>query len=101
MSGFGFTGTHADPASDRIIAKWISDCYGPLLLGEDAIEVTRLWSKLGRSPALQWVGRAGVAQLALAAVDTALWDLRAKHAEMPLWRFLGGQTGTTSTTTRR
>jgi L-alanine-DL-glutamate epimerase-like enolase superfamily enzyme len=93
LSGFGFTGTHADVASDRLIARWIGDCYGPLLLGEDAVEVTRLWHKLGRAPALQWVGRAGVAQLALAAVDVALWDLRAKHAQMPLWRFLGGQTG--------
>lgn len=92
ISGFGFTGTHADIASDRLIARWIGDCYGPLLLGEDAVEVTRLWLKLGRAPALQWVGRAGVAQLALAAIDIALWDLRAKHAQMPLWRFLGGQT---------
>ena len=36
--------------------------------------------KLARFPALQWVGRAGITQLALAAVDVALWDLRAKHA---------------------
>ncbi len=41
--------------------------------------------KLARFPALQWVGRAGITQLALAAVDVALWDLRAKHAGMPLW----------------
>jgi L-alanine-DL-glutamate epimerase-like enolase superfamily enzyme len=92
-SGFGFTGTHADVTSDRLIARWIGDCYGPLLIGENATEVTRIWHKLGRAPALQWVGRAGVAQLALAAVDTAIWDLRAKAAELPLWQFLGGQTG--------
>ena len=39
---------------------------------------TRLWMKLARNPALQWVGRAGITQLALAAVDVALWDLGAK-----------------------
>lgn len=93
LSGFGFTGTHAEVHSDRLIARWIGDCYGPLLLGEDAVEISRLWLKLDREPALQWVGRAGTAKLALAAVDVALWDLRAKQAEMPLWRFLGGQTG--------
>src|SRR3954463_15122026 len=92
LAGYGFSGTHADIASDRLIARCISDCYGPLLDGEDAIDVSRLWLKLARAPALQWVGRAGITQLALAAVDIALWDLRAKHANLPLWKFLGGAT---------
>ena len=52
----------------------------------------RLWLKLARHPALQWVGRAGITQLALAAIDIALWDLRAKAADLPLWRLLGGAT---------
>jgi L-alanine-DL-glutamate epimerase-like enolase superfamily enzyme len=95
LEGFGFTGTHADVASDRLITSCIKDAYGPLLIGEDAIEHTRLWIKLARSPALQWVGRAGITQLALAAVDVALWDLRSKHADLPLWRFLGGATSPT------
>ena len=60
------------------------------LLGEDAREGRRLWRKLARHPALQWVGRAGITQLALAAVDVALWDLRAKAADVPLWHLLGG-----------
>lgn len=90
--GFGFTGTHAHLASDRLIASCIGDCYAELLVGEDALETARLWTKLARAPAIQWVGRAGITQLALAAVDVALWDLRAKHAGMPLWRLLGGAT---------
>jgi L-alanine-DL-glutamate epimerase-like enolase superfamily enzyme len=94
LEGFGFTGTHANAASDRLITACIQNAYAPLLLGEDAIEHTRLSYKLARSPALQWVGRAGITQLALAAVDIALWDLRAKHANLPLWRFLGGATST-------
>jgi L-alanine-DL-glutamate epimerase-like enolase superfamily enzyme len=90
LHGFGFTGTHADLASDRLIAACIGRCYGPLLAGEDAREGARLWRKLARHPALQWVGRAGITQLALAAVDIALWDLRAKAAGVPLWHLLGG-----------
>jgi L-alanine-DL-glutamate epimerase-like enolase superfamily enzyme len=90
LEGFGFTGTHADLASDRLIAACIGQCYAPLLVGEDATEGRRLWQKLARAPALQWVGRAGITQLALAAVDIALWDLRAKATEMPLWKLLGG-----------
>jgi len=88
--GFGFTGTHADLASDRLIAACIGQCYAPMLAGEDPREGRRLWQKLARAPALQWVGRAGITQLALAAVDVALWDLRSKAAGMPLWQLLGG-----------
>lgn len=90
LVGYGFTGTHADLASDQLITSCISKCYAPLLIGEDANDRTRLWTKLARSPALQWVGRSGITQLALAAVDVALWDLAAKKADLPLWKYLGG-----------
>jgi L-alanine-DL-glutamate epimerase-like enolase superfamily enzyme len=90
--GYGFTGTHAHLPSDRLITSCIKDCYAPLLVGEDPLDGDRLWLKLARHPALQWVGRAGITHLALAAVDIALWDLRAKAAEMPLWQLLGGAT---------
>ena len=90
LEGFGFTGTHAHLPSDRLITACIRDCYTPLLLGEDSTEHSRLWLKLARNPPLQWVGRAGITQLALAAIDVALWDLRAKQAGVPLWKFLGG-----------
>ena len=92
VEGFGFTGTHAHLASDRLVTSCISDSYAPLLIGEDERDHARLWRKLARHPALQWVGRAGITQLALAAVDVALWDLRAKQAGVPLWKYLGGAT---------
>ena len=92
QEGFGFTGTHAHLPSDRLVTACIAQSYAPLLLGEDARDGERLWLKLARHPALQWVGRAGITQLALAAIDIALWDLRAKAADLPLWRLLGGAT---------
>ena len=90
-SGYGYTGTHAHLASDQLITRCIATCLAPLLVGEDAREVTRLWQRIARHPALQWVGRAGITTLAHAAIDVALWDLKAKAAKQPLWKLLGGQ----------
>lgn len=89
--GYGFTGTHAHLPSDQLITRCIATCHAPLLIGEDASDVHRLWLKLARDPALQWIGRAGITTLSLAAIDIALWDLKAKAAGVPLWKLLGGQ----------
>lgn len=90
ISGYGYTGTHAHLASDKLITSCIRDCYGPLLVGFDPLETRHLWNKLAHHPPLQWVGRGGITHLALAAVDVALWDIKAKAAGLPLWKLLGG-----------
>jgi len=88
----GFTGTHVHLASDRLITACIRDCYAELLLGEDAWESQRLRLKLARLPATLWVGRAGITQLALDAIDVALWVIKCRRLERPRWRLLGGST---------
>jgi L-alanine-DL-glutamate epimerase-like enolase superfamily enzyme len=91
IDGYGYSGTHADLASDRIITRFIADCYAPLLIGEDPRQTAALWTKLFRHPPLQWVGRAGISHLALGCIDVALWDIVAKAAGQPLWQVLGGR----------
>jgi len=59
----------------------------PDLLGEDPSDIARLWTKLVWAGAS--VGRSGAATQALAAVDVALWDLKAKRAGLPLAKLLG------------
>lgn len=90
LKGTGYTGTHAFLPADRLIADCIANVYGPVLISQDPTEVKSLWLKLNRMPPVQWVGRGGIATLAHAAIDLALWDLRAQAAEMPLWKLLGG-----------
>ena len=91
IEGYGFTGTHAHLPGDQLITRCIATCHAPLLLGEDPREVQALWLKLARNPALQWIGRAGITTLSQAAIDVALWDLKAKAQGVPLWQLLGGQ----------
>ena len=61
----------------------------PLLIGEDPNDIARLWNKLAWVSAS--VGRGGVAAQAIAAFDTALWDLKARRAALPLSKLLGAQ----------
>jgi L-alanine-DL-glutamate epimerase-like enolase superfamily enzyme len=59
----------------------------PDLIGEDPNDIARLWTKLVWAGAS--VGRSGVATQAIAAIDVALWDLKARRAGLPLAKLLG------------
>ncbi|MBM9506379.1 L-talarate/galactarate dehydratase [Actinacidiphila acididurans] len=59
----------------------------PALLGEDPSDIGRLWTKLVWAGAS--VGRSGLATQAIAALDIALWDLKARRAGLPLAKLLG------------
>jgi L-alanine-DL-glutamate epimerase-like enolase superfamily enzyme len=87
LVGTGYTSTlsHGDYAIKDVIDRY----YVPRLLGADPLLHQRIWEDLYWSDA-HWVGRAGITQMALAAVDIALWDLKAKRFAVPLWRLVGG-----------
>lgn len=59
------------------------------LIGEDPNDTARLWDKLVWAGAS--MGRSGLATQAIAAFDIALWDLKAKRANMSLAKLLGTQ----------
>ena len=59
-----------------------------MLLGQDPLDHERLWRTIYRK--LQSVGRAGLVTQAQAAVDLALWDIKGKAANQPVWKLLGG-----------
>ncbi|MDT7609666.1 MAG: L-talarate/galactarate dehydratase [Pseudonocardiales bacterium] len=59
----------------------------PVLLGEDPSDIAKIWDKLVWAGAS--VGRSGLAVQAIAAFDVALWDLKAKRADLPLAKLLG------------
>jgi L-alanine-DL-glutamate epimerase-like enolase superfamily enzyme len=87
FTGTGYTSTltHGDSAIKEILDR----IYTPLLLGEDPTLHQRLWNRLYWSDA-HWVGRTGITQMAIAAVDIAVWDIKAQAAGVPLYKLVGG-----------
>ncbi|WP_286978033.1 mandelate racemase/muconate lactonizing enzyme family protein [Pseudomonas sp.] len=59
----------------------------PVLIGENPSDIAKLWDKLCWAGAS--VGRSGLATQAIGAFDVALWDLKAKRANLSLARLLG------------
>ena len=66
----------------------LRDHLAPRLVGRDAAEIERLWKDLFFQTHATAVG--AITSLALAAIDTALWDLKCRRAGQPLWRCAGG-----------
>ena len=83
--GMGFTYTIG--RGGRATKMLLDTEVVPLILGEDPRDTERLWEKMWWG--LHWVGRHGLTLLCCSAIDIALWDLKAKLAGQPLYRFLG------------
>ncbi len=65
----------------------IHDVLKPLLVGQDALAHEKLWDDMFWR--VRGFGRKGVAFSAISSIDIALWDLKAKFFEVPLYRLLG------------
>lgn len=86
LTGTGYSGVWA---GEDLLCATVDRYLTPQLIGRDATAIGELWEQMYWSP-LHWVGRAGIAHMALGMVDIALWDLAARRADLPLWRILGG-----------
>jgi L-alanine-DL-glutamate epimerase-like enolase superfamily enzyme len=59
----------------------------PEVIGEDPLNVERIWHKMWQ-PKL--VGRRGLSTRAISAIDIALWDTIGKFLNQPVYKLLGG-----------
>ena len=89
----GHTGLGDGTLNGRELAvvSYLKDHVAPLLIGRDPHKIEDTWQFLYRSA--YW-RRGPVTMAAIAAVDVALWDIKAKAANMPLYQLLGGASRT-------
>ncbi len=79
--GLGYT--YADLSTATLVKTMLCS----VVQGHDAMNVPGCWSAMVES--IRNLGRPGIASMAIAAVDTALWDLKARLLDLPLVTLLG------------
>ena len=83
-TGYSYTIGSGGPAVISLLCETLL----PQLVGREAEEIGGIWRDLLMSTHATAVG--AITSLALATIDTALWDLRCQRAGVPLWRMAGG-----------
>lgn len=77
LVGMGYSYTAAQPA-----ARLIFDKLAPVIVGQCVYDIPALWRAMNEQ--LRYIGRPGLGLMAIAAVDQALWDLKARLLDIPL-----------------
>jgi L-alanine-DL-glutamate epimerase-like enolase superfamily enzyme len=83
-TGFSYSKRAGGPAQYRHLAE-----IAEVAIGQDPSDIERIYDSLLWAGAS--VGRSGVATQAIAALDVALWDLKARRADLPLAKLLGAR----------
>src|SRR5258708_22632118 len=73
--------------ADVATAKLIKDLLAPIVVGHDAMSIPGAWFAMVHS--IRNLGRPGICSMAISAVDSALWDLKARLLDLPLATLLG------------
>src|SRR5690348_1809829 len=73
--------------ANRATAVLVGDTLAHVVEGRDAFDIARTWQSM--VAAIRNLGRPGVSSMAIAAVDNALWDLKARLLDVPLLQLLG------------
>ncbi|MEP1205978.1 MAG: mandelate racemase/muconate lactonizing enzyme family protein [Rhizobiaceae bacterium] len=83
-TGYTYTIGQGGPA----VMSLLRHTMVPRLIGQNPEQIEAIWTDLLFSTHATSVG--AITSLALAAIDTALWDLRCRRAKLPLYQMLGG-----------
>jgi len=81
QQGLGYT--YADLATAQLIHHKLAQ----QVVGRDALDVVGCWAAMRHI--IRNLGRPGIVSMGMAAVDAALWDLKARLLDLPLAKLLG------------
>ena len=81
LSGLGWS------YASRAAATLASDILCPAVVGRDALQTEQVWQEMNRR--IRNAGRPGVGSMAIASIDIALWDLKAKLLDLSLVDLFG------------
>src|SRR3989304_2531182 len=85
VGGIGFF--YAGSAGGSIARVAVEELLAKKLIGQESLRVEGLWQDMYSESLLQ--GRAGSVMRGISILDTALWDLNARTARLPLYHYLG------------
>ncbi|WP_220720366.1 mandelate racemase/muconate lactonizing enzyme family protein [Agarivorans litoreus] len=82
-TGYTYTGGKGGYA----IKAMVEHDLAPALIGKDACQIDEIYDFMEWH--IHYVGRGGIASFAISSVDIALWDLKGKRLNQPLWKMAG------------
>lgn len=92
ISGTGYTYTGG--RGGQAILAMLEQDLKPFLLGKSSDDIENIYDDMFWH--IHYVGRGGISSFAISAVDIALWDIRGKKEQRPLWQLAGGANNTTA-----
>jgi len=87
-TGYTYTGGKGGHAIRAMIERDLA----PALIGKNGTDIDGIYDFMEWH--IHYVGRGGVASFAISTIDIALWDIRCKSKDMPLWKIVGGHANT-------
>ncbi|NQW21196.1 MAG: mandelate racemase/muconate lactonizing enzyme family protein [Chloroflexi bacterium] len=87
ITGWGEITTYPGPVANGAIAAFVNQ-IGKWLVGENPEDIERIWAKIFR--VMTYVGTRGATTAAISGIDIALWDIRGKVLNQPVYKLLGG-----------
>jgi len=85
----GITGS-AYTLGGSVVMTAVNDTLKPLVMGADPFDTERLWDRMFRTTLM--LGRKGAVIRAISTIDIALWDIKGRALNQPLYKLLGAYT---------
>lgn len=87
-TGYTYTGGKGGHA----IKAMLDHDIAPALISKDGTDIAGIYDFMEWH--MHYVGRGGIVSFAVATIDIALWDIKCKRANQPLWKMAGGEGNT-------